>query len=280
MTMTELESYGMDKKAQINNVNRGIMLVGVLLVFGIFVFVDLMLLNGSWGSWISPTPVVSLFGLIFGFIILQWQLQEQHLNMIEANRVQAQDGLRVDIYKEIATRIESADPHFSTLVVLPSIFMIELRHRMSQAVPRESQHSIASIQQDLKGSQDVIITLMKSLESYEIAMPEFVIFREQFGKMLRGLIPALSEWSLKASLLASPKYNAIEWPPNLETISQFEALSTNIVAIGHDLSGLTMDLRVAAQNYLLGKIFPNRQVRPRQPGDPNVVVTTIPEASG
>ena len=56
--MTELESYGMDEKAQINNVNRGIMLVGVFLVFGIFVFVDLMLLNGSWGSWISPTPVV------------------------------------------------------------------------------------------------------------------------------------------------------------------------------------------------------------------------------
>ncbi len=268
------------EKNQINNVNRGIMLVGLLLAFGIFVFADLTLLNGSWDDWISPAPVVSLFGLIFGFIILHWQLQEQHLNMIEANRVQAQDHLRVDIYKEIATRIETADPHFSTLVVLPSIFMIELRHRMTQAVPRESQYSFASIQQALKGSQDAIITLMKSLESYESAMPEFVIFREQFSKMLRDLMTPLSEFNLKASLFASPQYNAIEWPPNSEAVSQLEALSSKLTAIGYDLSGLTMDLRIAAQNYLLGAIFPNRRVRPRQPGDANVVVTTIPAASG
>lgn len=280
LAMTELESHSMEKRTQSNNVNRWIMLVGLLLAFGVFVFVDLYVLNGSWDSWISPTPVVSLFGLIFGFIILHWQLQEQHLNMIEANRVQVQDGLRVDIYKEIATRIESADPHFSTLVVLPSIFMIELRHRMTQAVPRESQHTFVSIQKDLKGSQDAIITLLKSLESYEIAMPEFVIFREQFGKMLRDLMPPLSELSLKASLLASPTYSTIEWPPSSEAVSQLEALTTKVIAIGHDLSGLTMDLRIAAQNYLLGTIFPNRQVRPRQPGDPNIMVTTIPMASG
>ena len=102
--------------------------------------------------------------------------------MIEANRVQAQDGLRVDIYKEIATRIESADPHFSTLVVLPSIFMIELRHRMSQAVPWESQHSLASIQQDLKGSQNAIITLMKSLESYESRCRNLQFFANSLAK--------------------------------------------------------------------------------------------------
>jgi hypothetical protein len=98
--------------------------------------------------------------------------------------------------------------------------------------------------------------------------------------MLRDLMTPLSELSLKASLLASPKYSAIEWPPNPETVFQLEALSTKVIAIGHDLSGLTMDLRIAAQNYLLGMIFPNRQVRPRKPGDPNVVVTTISEASG
>lgn len=280
LAMTVRENHGMEKRTQINNVNRGIMLVGLLLAFGVFVFADLYVLNRSWDSWISPTPVISLFGLIFGFIILHWQLQEQHLNMIEANRVQAQNGLRVEIYKEIATRIELADPHFSTLVVLPSIFMSELRHRMTQAVPRESQYTFARIHQDLKGSQDAIITLLKSLESYEIAMPEFVIFRERFGKMLRDLMSPLSELSLKASLLTSPKYSTIEWPPSPEAISQLEALTAKVIAIGHDLSGLTMDLRVAAQNYLLGTIFPNRQVRPRQPGDPNVVVTTIPTASG
>ena len=146
---------------------------------------------------------------------------------------------------------------------------------MTQTVPRESRYSFASIQQALKGSQDAIITLMRSLESYEIAMPEFVIFREQFSNMLRDLMTPLSEFSLKASLFASPQYNAIEWPPNPEAVSQLEALSTKVTAIGHDLSGITMDLGVAAQNYLLGTVFPNHRVRPRQPGDPNVVVTTI-----
>ncbi len=45
LAMTELESHSMEKRMQSNNVNRWIMLVGLLLAFGVFVFADLYVVS-------------------------------------------------------------------------------------------------------------------------------------------------------------------------------------------------------------------------------------------
>lgn len=259
--------------------DRWIWLMVLLFVLGVIIFVNLNFLEGTWGDWIQPTPIVSLFGLVFGFLLLHWQLKEQYANTLEADRVQAQDRIRVDIYREIATRIESAGPHFARLITLPLVFMIELKYRIARPMPPESQFSFESMHETLNRSSEAIITFLTSLESYEIVMPEFIVFRKQFGSKLQDLNSPLSEFIQSAGLLASPKRLAIKWPPDSEDITKLEALVTEVSEIGHDLQGLTMDLRVDAQNYLLGDIFPNRRVPPRHPGDPSTLVTTIQTAS-
>lgn len=110
-------------------------------------------------------------------------------------------------------------------------------------------------------------------------MPGFAIFRERFGSALQDLVVPLSEFNLQAGVLASPKKNAIQWPPNPDDVIKLENLGEKISSIGHDLHGNAMDLRIAAQNYLLGGIFSDYKVAARQPSDPNVKVTTIPIAS-
>jgi hypothetical protein len=44
-----------------------------------------------------------------------------------------------------------------------------------------------------------------------------------------------------------------------------------------NLTSLIWDLRVAAQNYLLGGLFPDRRVPERNPDDPSVKVIRLPK---
>ena len=81
-----------------------VMLISLSLAL---VWIDIKWLGGSWKDWFHPTPVISLLGLVGGFGALLWQLEVQHLNLLESNRKQSQDNLKLDIYREIAARIEA-----------------------------------------------------------------------------------------------------------------------------------------------------------------------------
>lgn len=122
--------------------------------------------------------------------------------------------------------------------------------------------------------------MLSALECYEIAMPEFVVFRARLGSALKNLLPPIAEFNLLAGLLASPKVNVMPWPPNPDDVNRLENLGEKVRSITLDLQGDVIDLGKAAQNYLLGGLFPDHKISPRQPGDPNLKVTTIPISQG
>ena len=169
-------------------VNRPADILRILIVLLLiaFLYVIYWYTSGTLQQWLEPAPVLSVIGLIIGFILLSWQLDRQNLNTMEANRRQAQDKLRLEIYEEIAQRIEVAGKPIAELCNVPALFLVHLqqfRIRAHNEVPR-SQYSFSYFSDLHNKVSDSVISLMFILEAYEIVMPEFSAFRERLSREL------------------------------------------------------------------------------------------------
>ena len=75
------------------------------------------------GPWLEPQPVLSLAALGVGFVLLSWQLRVQHRNI----RQEARDRLNLEIYAELAKRIEATRQPITRLGTAPSGLLMLLR---------------------------------------------------------------------------------------------------------------------------------------------------------
>ena len=122
-----------------------------------------------------------------------------------------------------------------------------------------------------------VLSLMSILETHEIVMPEFVVLREQLARAIEGLNLVVNDFGSVALQFSIP--TPPHWPPTDDHRKMLSQLASRVSAASIALTGVVWDLRVEAQNYLLGGVFPGRRIRPRTPGDPSVRVTTIPPRS-
>jgi hypothetical protein len=117
---------------------------------------------------------------------------------------------------------------------------------------------------------------MSIMETYEIAMPHFKVFRRQLADSLRQAQLAFGDFAFLAFPLALPHTNPIV----VENEDELSRLATITERAAWDLAILIVDLRIAAQNYLLGGLFPDHCVPEQTPDDPSVQVTKLPRAEG
>ena len=255
------------------------MLISLSLVS---IWVDVIWLGGSWEDWFQPTPVISLLGLVGGFGALLWQLEVQHLNLLEANRKQSQDNLKLDIYKEIAARIETTYPPFAEASTAPLLFMIELKRfrdynpsgRPGTAMP-ETKYTFRYFQDVEKSATDSILGLVSILSVYEIAMREFEVFRMQFSRQTESFQKSISSFALEASFYSrKDEVGPLKWPPTDDDLQRLDEMGKAAISAATGLTGTVEDLRVESQNILMGALSPGWKAKPRKPGDPNVRVTT------
>ena len=233
--------------------------------------------------WFDPQPVSAVVGLVIGFLLLSWQLDRQHQNALDANRRQAQDRLRLDLYDKIAERIESASASQVEVGGLPTAFMGELIVRLSvwsnnqQEIPR-STYFPHLLEKQATASQSVL-ALMSALETYAIVMPEFSIFRGRLGDALRVLSTAIGDFHQAALPFAgSANASPIKWPPSGADKTILDGLAASVMRASVEVAAVVSDLRVEAQNYLLGDLF-GRKVPRRVPSDPAMTVTRIAPTS-
>jgi len=266
-------------RSSIPNFLRLLLLIFLLFLLYTVISYDLST-GGEFKSWLTPQPILALLGLIVGFIALSWQLEMQHQNTLEANRKQAQDRLRLEIYQQVAVRIEATTAPLSSLANLPFAFEVELKRRVGTTVGRKpnrrSEYSFRILQEAVKRVHDAVIKLIAILEIYEIVMPEFAIFRRRLSEQLSSLRDNFGKFVSEAVWFTeSGSLGPIKWPPTAADFKLLEELGRPVSEISMDLTGSIWDLRVEAQNYLLGGIFPERRVPTRTPGDASVVVTTV-----
>ena len=245
-------------------------------VFGLAILADIVWFTrrpDGIRPWLAPQPILSAAALILGFILLTWQLETQHRKTLEANRRQAQDRLKLDIFKEIAERIEATSVPLTELREVPTAFLGELALRKRSRVASHYQSTLQTVS---KEASDSVIRLMSIMETYEIATPEFKVFRKQLADSLRRAQIAFGDFALLALPLALPHTNPIV----VENEDELSRLATITERATWDLTILIVDLRVAAQNYLLGGLFPDHRVPGQTLGDPSGRVTKRPRAEG
>ncbi|MGH7490077.1 MAG: hypothetical protein ACREMY_31390 [bacterium] len=223
--------------------------------------------------WLAPQPILSAATLILGFILLVWQLGVQHRNTLEANRRQGQDRLKLDIYKEIAERIEGTRAPLTEFGMVPTGFVGELTLRQTSGIASHYQSQLRRLP---KETSDSVVALMATLESYEIAMPGFAVFRTELSDSLRQAQAAYGDFVR----LAAPLAESHTHPITTGNESELSRLATITMRATVDLTSVIWDLRVAAQNYLLGGLFPDRRVPERNPEDPSVRVIRLPKDEG
>jgi hypothetical protein len=223
---------------------------------------------------LKAQPVLSLVTLVVGFVVLSWQLRQQYENTLAANRRQARDRLKADIYSEIAKRIEATSAPITEAGMTPLAVVGELRIRMQNGM--SSSHTPSSLRALAVEAGRMVLGLIAVLETYEIVMPEFETFRRELGERERGLRVTLGDFvPLAIPFVAAADNGApLRWPPDASEMELMSAHAYWASDAGLHLAEVIHDLRIEAQNYLLGEVF-ERKLPKRVPRDPSLKVTSI-----
>lgn len=230
-------------------------------------------------AWFKSQAILSVAGVIIGFIILSWQLQWQHEHTLDANRRQSQDRLKVELFTKIAERIEATAGPVAEVSTLPTAFVGELTIRERASLDRATVPKSQFFGQLDKAYQETsrtVIALMSILETHAIVMPEFAVFREALRDALQSVTVGVNDFRQAAWQFAgSDTLPVLRWPPTDEESKALSGLASDSQWAAVKLTGIVSDLRGEAQNALLGGLFPGRRVPPRVPADPSVKVTTV-----
>ena len=70
-------------------------------------------------------------------------------------------------------------------------------------------------------------------------------------------------------------YGPASWPPTKDQLEGLDSKGNKIFESTVDLMAITSDLRVEAQNHLLGDLFPGRKANRRVPEHPTSAVDSI-----
>ena len=190
-----------------------LVLVILMVLASLFgaIWYDVTKTGGTLQSWLKPTAVVSLLGLIGGFGLLLWQLGKQHRNTLEAHRRQAQAQLRLDIYKEIAARIEATRRPLVLLGSTPGTFMMELSYIRRIAANRdtvpESRYSISffqNLEQQMLRWQQAPAHLRQQAAPVG---PEELVMLSSYLRLVKAVLAAPE---IQTALLRNPDLRAVD----------------------------------------------------------------------
>lgn len=243
-------------------------------------------------AWIATfLTILSTVGLA------AWQINRQFRNTIASQRANKLEELRVQIYKEIAEKIEICQTALSksyvTTMVLPSFFEIksyEDNKARAEGLP-ESSYAILqrypAITAELSDAMQKLAEVLFVMDKYEIAFNDFTSMKIHIRETSDKLTKAMSEFHnyvlrfLPMDVTEDDRANlggakVINPPmPDAAAIAQIRALSEVAREVNLDLTCYLHDLRIEAQNVLLSPIFDGKQAPKRVPGDPRFKVLTL-----
>jgi len=216
-------------------------------------------------AWRTPQTVLSIAGVVVGFVIVSWQLKRQHWNTLDNNIRVAQDRLKVELYAKIAERIEATAVPLEDLHRTPTAFVGELVLRQSASPDCAHVPPSKSLPKMNKAQEAVDRTttaLMSILETYAIVNPEFSKFRSQLSEGLRHVNVAVNDFHEMAWQFAGSKdVRVLRWPPTDEDSASLDVLASHTRASVTALKKVVSDLCVTAQNYHLGNLFADNTLR-------------------
>ena len=225
-----------------------------------------------------------------------WQINRQFRNTIASQRANKLEELRVQIYKEIAEKIEICETALSisnsTTITLPSLFEYKFNEdnkARSAGLPGSSyviSKRYLSITTEHSDSMQKLCAVLSVMDKYEIAFTEFVSMKQHLSETSRKLMKAMSDFHnftlqfLPRDVVEDDRAKfgeakiILESTPDSKAITQIRSLSEVAVELNMDLACYLHDLRIEAQNILLSPVFSGKKAPRRVPGDPSFQVLT------
>lgn len=232
-------------------------------------------------------PIIESLGIVIGALIVVWQLGRQHTNAIAQQRDNLREQMRLEIYRDMASKLVGASGALSELHA--GCFSIasglRLRRQMLDEHGRDigwSDWTHEMLQELGSRTSARLLDVTWIMETYEIAFPGFQEVKSRLVQTSAALSRAFGDFHAKVSqyltiILPAEQAQALGQtrirpaPPTGAELDEVEGLSDRLSQIGFDMLGYLFDLRVAAQNHLLAGIFPGR-VQEQQPADPRIEV--------
>jgi len=207
-------------------------------------------------EWFRPQPILTLAGIIFGFIILRWQLSAQHANTLKANAEKGRNDLNLEIYRDVAVASEEAD----RAVML--LFELRMRADAAWEVGITRPPAADEFRDAANRCTDAMLAVLARIQKWEIA------FDGGHSKFAASLKESLGHMRDAATSLLS-----VMATPGADT-ARLRGASVGVRDAVIELTSLLWDLRIESQNLLLGGLFEYRTPR-RRPTNPSVKVTTL-----
>jgi len=247
--------------------------------------------SGNGMPWWGQT-IITLLGFSISAMMIIWQMKHQHKNSQLLQQETSREKLRLEIYQILEKQINKVNAVAvkagGYLLLLPANIKsnaFSLSRGVKPSPLRERAMDYNSKHQKLSGE---IANLFIAFESYEIACPDFKIFKIALSSSLHDLREVNSKLFTELLKILPVDLNdedakrtgsrIIENPlPNAERCQHLAKLIGEYQELTNDITSYMHDLRIDAQNKLLNKLFENK-LPPRQPLDPKYkVITTDPD---
>ncbi|MBI3829059.1 MAG: hypothetical protein HY291_06065 [Planctomycetes bacterium] len=238
--------------------------------------------------------VIQVISIIVGAWLVAIQIRKNHESSIEVQRENARLGLKVKVYEDFECFLNTAQERITIIdsVARSLPFSIYFYWRRKEEFklkePTHINHTSYSIARLHNRAMDSALKLIIKLESFEVALTESKTFVRALSIQMSKCSDAFREFH-EATLMLLPVHvpkdkqaavgSKILEPhrPTDDNLNRIKKASEEYNEVLMDLQAFVYDLRVEAQNLLLGELFQKR-VPPRKPIDPrHLVLSSHPE---
>ena len=227
-------------------------------------------LFNSFAPWLAAIGTLAVAAI--SVYIAIWQIRKQYENTERLQREHKKDELKLQLYKEIADKIEGA-----------ILKLIEIQTTIRYSIPSAlSEYKITfkkpkinnyEFTQNYHKATTEVNRVIFMMEKYKIVFMELNEERKKaISKNLEDLSKAFNQYSAKilpylqltkkedrqegiADLSLSQK------PPDDKQYEEIKTIGKQCTDILIDITGFLYDLRVDAQNKLLSHLFDNKKVQ-------------------
>lgn len=230
------------------------------------------------------SPLVTI---IVSIILLFWQLHRQHKSSIEAQNEKLRCDLRLQLLEDIGRHIDTINGLVVSAVGFPrsldlSILVAKIYAESGGGAKPLSQR-VLNFNQSNDRVRGAAIELIKTVEGYELVMPQLKIFQLatnvfledfqyvslEYMRVLLTFLPfdATDEDRVKTGI------SVFNRPlPDAAHLAEIQNIGQKYEAVLHDFASWIYDLNIETQNLALGHLFPENKIPSRCPIDPRCIV--------
>ncbi|MGE0679510.1 MAG: hypothetical protein AB7P69_01185 [Candidatus Binatia bacterium] len=225
---------------------------------------------------------VGFLGTLLGALIVVWQVGRQFRYSLELQKQNHRDELFLEIYKLLASQIETAQEEIikaNGLYLIPSQIDFYWKKKLEWNLnPEPIEERMQSVHSTHFSMIKIANQVVFILERYEITVPYFDIFKRMILRQFRSIDEVFSKYSGELynflpmeTFVNEIRQTVVPGPPTPEKLQHLRNLAEQYSSECVNLLAYFRDLGIEAQNQLLGGLF-NRTVPARAPQDPKQIV--------